>query len=1358
MAELSTSKIYGDLTVTRDSEVKRNLVIGGSLDVDGSLSIGASLSVGSSISAIDSISISNLKLSSTNGIEFFNESDVADLQVFRNDDGQLQIIGGVSVEEIMSESVDGQWRMVYGNNELSIELWDGSQWSQQGKIGLQDGGFESVYAYLKGLVSPGTDLSTFDIGIRAPDGAEVYSFNGDYLDKAGNDPFTTKTNIGFDNAIQVYGDSSLSHSGGSGSLMYPLAVNNSGDWVVNFWLRRGAYDPGALINQVVELDFSSVVAPDGLGFTVSYPTVVSPTLVASEDSVRFELVDPENFMFVEKAFSGAVQNYAIRGAGDGVWMAGAYEYAEVSTDNGVTWSRITVDTPAANYYMSVMDIIPFGGGEWLALMKNYSSIDDVEELKFYRTLNDGGTWSEEMTPIKTVQTRTNSIGFDGESTICIIFQDLDFWDDSFCMWSTDKGATWNRTSSSIGTPSYNEHRVNVDDNGVWYVGSYKSSDFVNWTQMTLTAENAASYPEAPYQLAYTASTGDGILIGSFFGDDGVDYHNRMATSVDGGVTWVLNDTYSGPAGDTIAGYKGNIRDVVRSGRFVAIAGYGGTGIIYSIDRGFTWNSLSFPSDQGDGFADQLGFDGKRSLAVCNYVGSTVMMVHGDYDFDEPIFVESSDYSNLAPAVTVADGTAGLEFVISALNKVEVTAGSPGAASVPIADSPIVSSVVESGNDPNIEPARVAEVGSDIVVTHHVEWAPVQVDSLALFVGGVYQDKIAIPSDGWSLVNLEHSPTGGVVLWVNTSELQAVTSPGGSTQDFTIMLDDYRDVHIDELLLNNGTIIPSEDLNRYYVTGIPWSEGVDYDKDLLLSAKPGGKVVIESPVSFSGGIDLDISGLDARSVIAPNPFPSILKTYGYDPLTADDELNGRITTINGAVNTQDYSYWTSLWNNHYMNHVDLLVQQNTIPDLSIDGLMIVEFPITPGENNVVWFKSAHSDNYIHAVGWLLDSSQSSIVKLLSHEVSNSDSGSYNGNILLPGPDGEPDKPERYWQWVGFPIAANDINTHKTANDTIFVAFHPGVNHQYADYFHMSGVASTTNPWGLKWMRHLQYGGWNHYNHPTPYDNYGAYEQTYMTEINPDQIKLLRIPVMDDAHGVYVNIIKHKPENFQGFTQWRVVGTEHYYTPRFAGAGRVARWIAETHGADTNSQAIQGFEVPLSVVKDYAQTDANGWMYIDFEIKNPSNIVEYAFAIFTEYSVEDEILTLKGEQGEKGNPGVAGVDGVDGATGATGGPGPAFQINAVGLDSEKSTYDAEAEGFVFYATDTQLLYQRLGAGWTPGISYGVPPGVVEENVFSNSNYITEPPTMVAGRNYMMIGPVEIADGVTIDIPDGAVLVVV
>ena len=67
---------------------------------------------------------------------------------------------------------------------------------------------------------------------------------------------------------------------------------------------------------------------------------------------------------------------------------------------------------------------------------------------------------------------------------------------------------------------------------------------------------------------------------------------------------------------------------------------------------------------------------------------------------------------------------------------------------------------------------------------------------------------------------------------------------------------------------------------------------------------------------------------------------------------------------------------------------------------------------------------------------------------------------------------------------------------------------------------------------------------------------------------------------------------------------------------------------------------------------------------------------------------------------------GDDGATGPAGADGEDGQSFTVDATGLLSEKSTYDAELEGFAFLATDTGDIYIKnsdTSGDWSNALSH-------------------------------------------------------
>jgi len=84
--------------------------------------------------------------------------------------------------------------------------------------------------------------------------------------------------------------------------------------------------------------------------------------------------------------------------------------------------------------------------------------------------------------------------------------------------------------------------------------------------------------------------------------------------------------------------------------------------------------------------------------------------------------------------------------------------------------------------------------------------------------------------------------------------------------------------------------------------------------------------------------------------------------------------------------------------------------------------------------------------------------------------------------------------------------------------------------------------------------------------------------------------------------------------------------------------------------------------------------------------------------------------QGPAGVAGSAGPAGPQGAQGVAGPTGPSGADFQPDAVGLFSNRSTYNTQSAGFSYLATDQEQLYFKLSAtsgDWSNGITFGVGP---------------------------------------------------
>ena len=373
-------------------------------------------------------------------------------------------------------------------------------------------------------------------------------------------------------------------------------------------------------------------------------------------------------------------------------------------------------------------------------------------------------------------------------------------------------------------------------------------------------------------------------------------------------------------------------------------------------------------------------------------------------------------------------------------------------------------------------------------------------------------------------------------------------------------------------------------------------------------------------------------IELDELIAPNPFPTILHERGYSPLTVDDALNSRITPVNSAVNTLNYTHWTTIWNYHYMGEVIPMTKTYNKPNPASDNFMIVEFPITVGQDNMLWLKLGDS-SWAEVLGWVVHPTDGSVIKLLGQSVTTTYAETYSGATIFPGPDGERDHPSRYHYWHNFPVSASDVTQYKTATNTIKIAITPGASQTDAR-LHPTGIASSTNPWGLVWSKGTQLTGWNAYGHTNSFVAYGHYEEGYMTTTSAGGVvNGFRIPILDTTSDIIVGFIKSKGNSYTGAMQWDLLGsglpTLTYYES-FAGKGMLANYIA-SQNVSLSTRGMNSIMITQEIVEQYAKTDpVKGFHYLEFNARNQSNGTTYYHAIYTEkHKNRKKILALYSE---------------------------------------------------------------------------------------------------------------------------------
>lgn len=152
----------------------------------------------------------------------------------------------------------------------------------------------------------------------------------------------------------------------------------------------------------------------------------------------------------------------------------------------------------------------------------------------------------------------------------------------------------------------------------------------------------------------------------------------------------------------------------------------------------------------------------------------------------------------------------------------------------------------------------------------------------------------------------------------------------------------------------------------------------------------------------------------------------------------------------------------------------------------------------------------------------------------------------------------------------------------------------------------------------------------------------------------------------------------------------------------GSGGGALSINENHNFADNTERDAYFTAnPTELVKDvviavgatFQRWSGTAWIDTTYIVKGPKGDTGATGAQGPKGETGD--VGPQGAQGPKGDKGDPGEQGPQGLPGAQGADGQSFTFDATGLLSELSTYDNEAKGFAFLATDTGNFYMKQSA---------------------------------------------------------------
>lgn len=1214
----------------------------------------------------------------------------------------------VGTEGIIGQSEDGLRRVVIKAGEVTFEVWDGSSWSPSSWIGSTVGGFRSDYSRMKGMIHPGVDLSSLDIGVRSPNGSKVYDFNGDYKDKEGTDPWT-KSNVIIDSARVKYGNGALYHTGPEAAIYTNpfTGLNFDKDFTVVLWFYRGAYagpttgyqpeiteiqtvadSNGNLNDKKLKLFRRGSTGQKSVGLTLRVPTFMNFSAVTNPADTSGRLWDAAygNGVFIIAGGDVSNNDDVIR-----------------SIDGGATWARLSGYSGSS----LVSGIATNKDGIWVGV---------GGQGEVARSIDDGATWGNVSNPATTY---TNGVAAGSNGTWLIVGSNGYVWR------SIDDGASWTRQTSYPN--NNNLLAVATDGSGVW-IAVGVLGEIVRSTDDGVSGSLVSSPISGDIRYVATDKNGTWIIVG-----DG----GKVARSTDNGLSFSLV-TYP---------HTGTVYTVTTDENGMWLAAGAAGEVARSIDNGATWAAVSYPhstTTRGtatDGNGVWIGAG--ESAKVARSDGS---ITQGSNNVEYLVDInENATANEVATAIaTELDNTAEWNVSQPVAGTVRFTNATDGnVTDASDIDTGFTVTTTQQGFHPNdIDCPWVISMNDGTNYVSLLHWYP---DKLRLKVNDVEGPEITINEDQWNLVALTYTPSLGFTLWANGTSVDDLT-PLTAAYDLALFIgvnDDFYDVSVDDLLVNPDTVIDSALLQTYYTGGVPWSEGVDFERDLPVYAGPSGKVTFGSPVELAAGTYGDTLADSAWHEVgaAGEPgFEGSWTNYGGSFATV-----GFMRDASGVVHLKGLAKGGASGEAMFYLPEGYRPEATRLFDIIRNNQVVGRIDVTA--DGTVWVNSGSS-------GWTsLEGISFVVADAFASTVFKGPKGD-TGDTGPIGPEG-PAGPEGPRGDQGIPGPAElewDATQEYNANQ---VVGYQGNLYRSLQDVNLGNLPTDPLWWAPITGQHLRM---LHMQHRIPNTQGSGTVTGGQWNVGPlTHVDANTIPGASLDTGTYEFTL---PPGRYYFTATRATFYVNGYATRLYNVTEARTEIIGEKGyADigdgynTDHIPIVGILEPTITttyrVELYAQTtrSGTGWGF-------NTNSYGGEDAVWSNATVLD-LESMVGPKGDKGDQGI------QGPAGAAGPKGDQLVIDAVGLDADKTTYAAEAKGFVYYASDTELLYQKLSStagDWTPGIPYGIPNSIAQDNVYSNEQIISVQPTMVAGRNYMTVGPIEIADGVTIDIPDGVTWVVV
>lgn len=442
-----------------------------------------------------------------------------------------EITGYLTVDSDGLIAQSGDWRALVTESKFAIQQLVEGVWTDRLKMGVSTGGVTARLFYGGGLVGILNGLADLDIGHGYPYGSILFSFDSGYTDRAGADPWDTKSDVRIAGTEGLYTGALACAEGATAGylededahgIVTETAFSISAWWYFGDPLPSAARDIWKLTGNLVlrATDFDRIDHRPSYSPFDLYGVGCNPDsdtwIVVGRNAyvVRVTWEHPFNSPTEQEVYWDVAESLSDVDCYDGVWVAvGESGFMLRSTDDGVTWNPVSSGVPFDIWGVCGAD------GVWVACGQG----SDV-----YRSTDAGLSWSAVSTPSGHNHTGIHEAG---GTWLCACSSNA-------VERSTDNGASWTEVVIPNGSGATDMYNAVAGYDGVWvavgqdgYTGNglvaRSTDDGLNWTTYD-TGESG--------ELDGVAGAGDYWVAVSRWG--------YCVASTDGGASWSTMDSFT----------------------------------------------------------------------------------------------------------------------------------------------------------------------------------------------------------------------------------------------------------------------------------------------------------------------------------------------------------------------------------------------------------------------------------------------------------------------------------------------------------------------------------------------------------------------------------------------------------------------------------------------------------------------------------------------------------------------------------------------------------------------------------------------------------------------------------------------